>query len=159
MADIGAGSGELTARIAKAVGPDGRVYATDVNPQRLEDLRTLARGSDPNIVVVEGAPAQTNLPDACCDAIYMRHVYHHFGDSVAMNTSIYRALKPGGRLAIVDFAPRTGKSAAAGHRTSGDAHGVMQDTVIHELAAARFTRTRAADWPLSGSFLVIGERP
>jgi len=159
VADIGAGSGGLAERMAQAVGREGRIYATEVNPQRLDDLRTLARGSDPNIVVVEGAPAQTNLPDGCCDAIYMRHVYHHFGEPSSMNASLYRALKPGGKLAVIDFTPKTGKSAPAGQRASGDAHGVMQQTVIDELSAAGFTNTHAAEWPASGSFLVVGERP
>ena len=109
VADIGAGSGGLAERMAQAVGREGRMYATEVNPQRLDDLRTLARGSDPNIVVVEGAPAQANLPDGCCDAIYMRHVYHHFGEPASMNASLYRALKPGGKLAVIDFRPKTGK--------------------------------------------------
>jgi len=159
VADIGAGSGGLAERMAQAVGREGRVYATEVNPQRLDDLRTLARGSDPNIVVVEGAPAQANLPDGCCDAIYMRHVYHHFGEPASMNASLYRALKPGGKLAVVDFTPKTGTSAPAGQRASGDAHGVMQETVVDELSAAGFTNTHVAEWPASGSFLVVGERP
>ena len=159
VADIGAGSGGLAERMAQAVGREGRMYATEVNPQRLDDLRTLARGSDPNIVVVEGAPAQANLPDGCCDAIYMRHVYHHFGEPASMNASLYRALKPGGKLAVIDFTPKTGTSAPAGQRASGDAHGVTQETVIDELSAAGFANTHAAEWPASGSYLVVGERP
>jgi len=159
VADIGAGSGGLAQRIAQTVGREGHVYATEVNTQRLGDLRNLARGTDPNIVVVEGAAAQSNLPDGCCDAIYMRHVYHHFGEPGPMNASLYRALKPGGKLAVIDFTPKTGKSAPAGQRASGDAHGVMQQTVIDELSAAGFTNTHAAEWPASGSFLVVGERP
>ena len=159
VADIGAGSGGLVKRMAQAVGRDGRIYATEVNPQRLEELRTVAREQPPTIVAVEGAAARTNLPEGCCDAIYMRHVYHHFSDPPAMNASLYRALKPGGKLAIIDFTPKTGKSAAAPQRASGDAHGVMQQTVIDELRAAGFTNPHVAEWPASGSFLVVGERP
>ena len=60
-----------------------------------------------NVTVVEGAPAATKLPDECCDAIFVRYVYHHFGDPPAMNASILRSLKPGGRFAVMDAGPRT----------------------------------------------------
>jgi hypothetical protein len=55
------------------------------------------------VTVIEGAAASANLPAACCDAIFLRHVYHHLGDYGAFNKSLQSALKPGGRLAIIDF--------------------------------------------------------
>jgi ubiquinone/menaquinone biosynthesis C-methylase UbiE len=160
VADIGAGSGLLTVPVAREVGPTGRVYATDVNPQRLEELRKAATDAGlQNVVVVAGAAAGTSLPDACCDAVFMRYVYHHFNDPPAFNASLLRSLRPGGRLAVVDFPPPNGRSAPAGSRDSGDAHGVTPATVADELTAAGFIGVERLDWPSADGFLVIARRP
>jgi ubiquinone/menaquinone biosynthesis C-methylase UbiE len=77
--------------MSRQVGSSGRVYATDISADRIADLKKLvASESLQNVTVVEGGAAQTNLPDACCDAIFMRLVYHHFGDPAAMNASLLR---------------------------------------------------------------------
>jgi predicted methyltransferase len=160
VADIGAGSGELTVRMALIVDTDGRVYSTDINPERLKEIReAVEKAGLQNVTVVEGGSARTNLPGECCDAIFMRHVYHHLGDPQAMNASLLRSLKPGGRVAVVDFAPDTGRSAPPGRRDSGKAHGVMPATVIEELSEAGFDNVRALAWPSSSYFLVVGEKP
>ena len=160
VADVGAGSGVLTIPIARHVGPTGRVYSTDINPDRLADIRRAVRAAAlDNVVVVEGALAQTNLPLACCDAVFMRNVYHHFGDPAAMNASLVQSVKPGGRLAVVDFPPRTGQSAPPDQRSDGDSHGIMAATVIDELVAAGFVRVRQLEWTRSGAYLVVAERP
>lgn len=160
VADIGAGQGELTLRIAERVSPTGRVYSTDINPQRLEDIRQAASTAGlGNVTVLEGGSTRTNLPDACCDAIFMRHVYHHLGDPAAMSASIRQSLKPGGRLAVVDFAPDSGRSAPPGRRDASSSHGVTAETVIEELTQAGFENVRQLSWPSSGYFLVVGELP
>jgi ubiquinone/menaquinone biosynthesis C-methylase UbiE len=159
VADVGAGGGVLAVPIAKHLGSSGRLYATDVNPQRLEDLRKVSGTAAPgNMVVIEGGSTRTNLPDGCCDAIFMRDVYHHVGDVAAMNGSLLRALKPGGRLAVVDFAPPSGASSPAGRRDDGDRHGVMPETVIDELRAAGFLAVERAPWPSAGYFLIVARR-
>jgi ubiquinone/menaquinone biosynthesis C-methylase UbiE len=159
VADVGAGSGVLTVPIARVIGPTGRVYATDVNPERLQELRQLSPSVPDNLVVIEGGSARTNLPDGCCDAIFIRHVYHHFGDPAAMNASVFRALKPGGRIAIVDFPPEYGPSGPPGRRDTKVSHGVTPMTVAEELSAAGFVRVQQAAWTMSPHFLVMGERP
>ena len=159
VADIGAGGGALVPPMSRQLGPSGRLYATDVNADRLADIRKLvASQSLPNVTVVQGADAQTNLPDACCDAIFMRLVYHHFGDPPAMNASLLRSLKPGGRIAILDFAPKTKASAPPGKRGEGDSHGVMPATVIEELKAAGFVDVRELTWS-EPTVAVSGRRP
>ena len=158
VADVGAGGGALVPPMSRHVGSAGRVYATDLNADRIADLRKLvASESLKNVTVVEGGAAQTNLPDACCDAIFMRLVYHHFGDPAAMNASLLRSLKPGGRLAVLDFMPTSKVTAAPGKRGEGDAHGVMPATVIEELKAAGFVDVREIPWP-EPTVAIVGKR-
>jgi predicted methyltransferase len=89
----------------------------------------------------------------------MRLVYHHFGDPPAMNASLLKSLKPGGRIAVIEFKPKTGKSAPPGKRGEGDDHGVMPETVIEELKAAGFTDVREVPWPSAPSIAVVGQKP
>lgn len=160
VADIGAGSGELTLRLARTVGPSGRVFSTDVNPERLREIReAVEREQLQQVMVLEAGSVRTNLPVACCDAVFMRHVYHHIGGPPEMNASLFASLKPGGRVAIIDFAPDSGRSAPAGRRDQGDAHGVTADTVIEELRGAGFIEVRQLPWSSRGYYLVVGQRP
>jgi ubiquinone/menaquinone biosynthesis C-methylase UbiE len=160
VADIGAGSGPLVTPLSRHVGASGRVYATDVSADRISELKKLvASASLANVTVVEGGAAETNLPENCCDAVYMRLVYHHFGDPAAMNANLLKSLKPGGRLAVIEFKPKTGKTAPPGNRSEGDAHGVMPDTIIDELKAAGFVDVREVPWPSAPSLAVIAQKP
>ena len=159
VADVGAGGGALVPAISRHLGLAGRLYATDVNAERVSEIKKLAASASlQNVTVLEGAAAQTNLPDACCDAIFMRLVYHHFGDPAAMNASLLRSLKPGGRLAVLDFVPTSKVSASPGKRSDGDSHGVMPATVIEELKAAGFIDVREVPWT-QPTIAVIGRRP
>jgi ubiquinone/menaquinone biosynthesis C-methylase UbiE len=166
VADIGAGpEGLLTVPIARHVGPGGRVYASDVSEKTLAALRGIAaKAEHKNIEVVEGASEHTNLGDECCDAIFMRHVYHHFANPAAMNASLRRALKPGGLLAVVDFAPRARRnapsatSAPPGERSSSESHGVTPQTVIEELKAAGFVDVAELSWTSKSGFFVRARR-
>jgi ubiquinone/menaquinone biosynthesis C-methylase UbiE len=160
VADVGAGGGALEPALSRAVGAEGRLYATDVSADRLADIRkVIASSSLSNVTVVHAGAADTNLPAACCDAIFMRLVYHHFGDPpAAMNASLLRSLKPGGRLAVLDFRPDSGVSAAPGKRSEGNSHGVMPATVVEELTAAGFVNVHEVPWPSSPTFAVVAER-
>jgi ubiquinone/menaquinone biosynthesis C-methylase UbiE len=158
IADIGAGSGEMTVLLAKRLDKSGRVYSTDINQDRLKEIRAAASKAHlDNVVVLEGAEKATNLPDACCDAIFIRNVYHHFGDPPAMNRSLLAALKPGGRLAIIDFVPRKGSERPNGSPASRGGHGVTSDIVSEEVTAVGFTRVETIDkWDgRQGEFLVL----
>jgi ubiquinone/menaquinone biosynthesis C-methylase UbiE len=137
VCEIGAGDGELSIAAARAVGSGGRVYTSELGEDRLKTLRSRVAGSSlPQITVVEGAPAATNFPAAGCDALFMRNVYHHFGDPAAMNASIATALKPGGRAAIVDFTPPDKEAERPSDRSKDGMHGVSADSVSRELKAA-----------------------
>lgn len=137
--EIGAGDGELTLAAARLVGPQGRVYTSELGDERVKTLEGKVAGSGlAHITVVEGDPARTNFPDGACDAVFMRNVYHHFADPAAMNLSIAAALKPGGRLAIVDFSPPGAEAEQAEDRDRDGRHGVSAGSVSRELKDAGF---------------------
>lgn len=145
VADIGAGEGDQTLAIALHIGPEGHIYSTELGEESIEELREAVESSQlDNITVLEGDPTQTNLPEECCDAIYLRRVYHHIGDPFSMNASLFQSLKPGGRLAIIDFEPR-GEEAEPGGRASGSQHGVTPETVKEELQNVGFELVNPAE--------------
>ncbi len=140
VADIGAGAGELTIAIASHVAAVGRVYASELGDESIERLgQAVDSAGMTNVIVIEGDPNRTNLPEQCCDALFIRFVYHHFADPPAMNASLWQSLKPGGRLAVIDFAPRGSESPQPSGRTTGDQHGVTANTLENELRLAGFT--------------------
>lgn len=162
VADVGAGSGEVTIEIARQLGAKSRVLSTDINQERLTEIRAAAVAAGlTNVTVVEGDANRTNLPDGCCDALFVRYVYHHFADPPAMNASILRTLKPGGRFAVMDGPPDKGptRDVPPPKRGTGDDHGVFRDTVVTELKAAGFEIDQVVlDW--SGNlFLVLARKP
>ena len=78
VADIGAGDGTYSFAAAGKVGPSGRVYATEIDKEKLKDLKAeAAKRKLENIITVEGTADDTKLPSSCCDTIFLRHVYHH----------------------------------------------------------------------------------
>ena len=137
IADVGAGFGAWTVRFAKVLGPSGRVYATDLGQPQLAALRDYtAREKLANVTVIEGAVNSTNLPALCCDAILIRDAYHHFTEPEAMIKSLSAALKPGGRLAVIDFPPRANSEVPAGVPANRGGHGVPPEVVEREVGAA-----------------------
>ena len=136
IADVGAGFGAWTTAFARWTGPGGRVYATDIGTPQLAALRAaVEREKLTNVTIVEGAANSTNLPAGCCDAILVRDAYHHFTEPEAMVKSLAAALKPGGRLAIVDFPPRSKTSVPAGVPANRQGHGVPPGIVEPEVGA------------------------
>lgn len=104
VADIGAGSGFVTVRLAKRVGPTGMVYANDVQPQMLELLRRrVAREKIENVTLVQGAIDDPKLPRAAVDLAIMVDVYHEFSQPQAMLRGLREALKPAGRLVLLEY--------------------------------------------------------
>ena len=160
VAEIGAGGGDLTVAIAKHVGATGRVFTSELGAERLTKLRdAVSKAGAGNVQVVEGQEAQANLPDGCCDAIFMRNVYHHFGDPTTMNASFLRALKPGARIAVIDFPPRNKAAIAEPGKRGEDAHhGVSAQVVAEELKAAGFQVTLSEDRP-ERWFIVVATKP
>jgi ubiquinone/menaquinone biosynthesis C-methylase UbiE len=148
VADIGAGFGAMTVVLGRSIG-DGHVFATDIAQRQLEVIREyVAKEGLKNVTVLEGAAAATNLPAGCCDAIFMRDVYHHVTAIDAFNKSVLASLKPGGRLAIIDFVPQPGSKLPAGVPANRGGHGIPTSVVVDEFKAAGFTHVRTYDkWP------------
>ncbi|MEZ5418533.1 MAG: methyltransferase domain-containing protein [Vicinamibacterales bacterium] len=146
VGEVGAGRGALTIAMARTVGPGGHVYSNELDARRRDDItRAITAAGVHNVTVVEGQPAATNMPAACCDALFMRDVFHHVADRPAMSRSLFATLTPGGRLAVLDFPPRR-------------SHGITADEVRATLEGAGFADVRVeatgARW-----FLVVAARP
>ncbi|MGD9902962.1 MAG: class I SAM-dependent methyltransferase [Vicinamibacterales bacterium] len=104
VADLGAGSGYYTLRLARAVGPTGRVYATDIQPAMLDLLRAnVARAGLDNVTAVLGTPDDPTLPAGVLDLAIMVDVYHELSAPQAFLRRLRTALKPGGRLVLLEF--------------------------------------------------------
>lgn len=152
VADIGAGSGAMAERMTQVVGPTGKVYATELSARRLEGLTSRKRrGGLDTLHVATAAADATGLPDACCDALYLRHVFHHIADRATFVTSLSRAVRPGGRIAVIDFAP-------GGLWFLGADHGVTADDVRATFWQAGWRQRNRDDAWGSGTFLVVFER-
>jgi ubiquinone/menaquinone biosynthesis C-methylase UbiE len=104
VADVGAGSGYMTVKMAKRVGPNGKVYANDIQPQMLSMLRQrLDREKIANVNLVLGTLDDPKLPADTLDLILMVDVYHEFSEPQAMLRRMREALKPGGRLVLLEY--------------------------------------------------------
>jgi arsenite methyltransferase len=104
VSDLGAGGGYFTFRLAEAVGPGGKVYAVDVDPDMVELVAKVAKDKgQSNIETILAKPENPLLPEAGVDLIFTSNTYHHIGDRVAYFSNLRRFLRPGGRVAIVEF--------------------------------------------------------
>ena len=140
VADIGAGSGYFTRRFVKAVTETGRVYAVDVEAEMLDYAKdSIARMQMPSRVeFILAQPDNPRLPAQSVDVIFLCNVYHHLDDRSAYFSNIRPALRPGGRIAIVDFY----HDARSGNVGFPRQHLVSRDTVVEEMADAGFRLTR-----------------
>ena len=104
VADLGAGSGYHTVRLARALGPDGRVFAQDVMPKYLADLQKRVRREGlQNITLVRGEPHDPRLPAGSVDVAILVHMYHEIAQPFAFLYNLVPALKHGARVGIVDL--------------------------------------------------------
>lgn len=104
VADIGAGSGYFTVRMAALVGPTGRVYANDIQQGMLDIIREkVSRSGIKNVTLVLGAGNDPRLPPGSLDLALMVDVYHEFHAPQAMLRRLHEALKPGGRLVLLEY--------------------------------------------------------
>lgn len=160
-ADVGAGDGTFTTALARQVGARGRVYATEVESDKLEKVREKAKADGfANVQAVLGDQDGTGLPDGCCDAILLRMVYHHFTDPQAMRRSLWSALKPGGRVLVIEVPPHASWRKLDGVPERGG-HGIKAPELIADMGKQGFTVVEQhEDWPgEDDSYSVVFQRP
>ena len=111
VADVGAGTGLFVAYLAGAVGPTGQVIAVEISPAFVEHIRQRADAAGLAHVTAQlGETADVKLPPSSVDLIFLCDTYHHFEDTAGILATMRQALKPGGRLAVVDYHRIEGKT-------------------------------------------------
>lgn len=104
VADVGAATGYFARRLARALGNAGRVFAVDIEPAPLAYLDERAHSEGiRNLQTVTATPTDSHLPVACCDLIFLCNTYHMIGPRVDYLSHLQDKLKPGGRIAIIDW--------------------------------------------------------
>ncbi len=150
VADLGSGTGYFTGRLASAVGPQGRVYATDVDADVNRALATRMREEGhANVIVVLALPEDPKLPNGSLDLVFISNTYHHLQDRPVYFRKLKRDLAPGGRVAIVEYRPDSGFFQSA------FGHGTDPRLIRSELEAAGYRRVDGPDFLELQSFQVF----
>lgn len=120
VADVGSGTGYFTLRLAQQVGPAGKVYAVDVQQSMLDlTKKTVDEHKLTNVEYVLATETSPRLPERSVDLVFIAYAYHEFGDPEAMMRAIRRALKPGGRVVVLEYAKESNIAPASPlHRMS-----------------------------------------
>jgi ubiquinone/menaquinone biosynthesis C-methylase UbiE len=165
VADVGAGAGFYTERLAKRVGERGRVFAVDVDEQAIEKLEQLVVAQSlGNVELVLGKPDDPRLPYRSLDAALIVNAYHEMVRHSDMLREIHASLKPGGRLVILDNTPNDAKEP---RYRQVDGHQIDIGIVEAELRDAGFeilTRdaefvTRNHNGNIHRNWLLVARRP
>ena len=157
VADVGAGDGFFTSRLARAVGPDGRVFAVDIDDKALERLRNRLNDDGlKNVTIVKGAADDPKLPAGVLDSALIVNAYHEIERHEPVLAALRRALKPEGRLVIVEPVRDSRRGRARADQVRD--HEIDPEFVLRELRAAGFhivglqdpftTRDRDLEWLL-----------
>lgn len=156
VADVGAGTGLYTVLFAQATGPHGWVYAVDIAPRFIEHISTRASAAGiANVTPVLCTQTSVCLPPASIDTVFVCDTYHHFEHPEATLASIQQALRPNGRLIVVDFKREEGVSSewVMNHVRAG------KEVVIAEVEAAGFRRLGEPPIPgLIENYLVVFQK-
>lgn len=146
VADIGAGEGYYTIRLASRVGEDGRVLAQDIVPEVRDKLaERVNREALDNVSVKLGEPADPKLPAASFDRIFLVHMYHEIRAPYEFLWRMRPALRPGGRVVVVDSNRPTAE------------HGTPPAMLDCEMAAVGYARVERIAMPSAGGFLALYE--
>jgi ubiquinone/menaquinone biosynthesis C-methylase UbiE len=110
VADLGAGGGWFTVRLARRVGPNGRVYAEDIQHQMIESItrRVDREGLKGRVITTLGTSSDPGLPSGALNAVLIVDAYHEMEQPVTLLRNLARSLKPDGRIGIVEFTSEGG---------------------------------------------------
>jgi predicted methyltransferase len=162
VADVGTGNGAYARELAARVVTEGHVFATEIDAAAVERLAARAQQSGlRNLTAIEAATDATNLPPGCCDAAFLRGVYHHVTHPAETNASLHETLRPGARLAIIDFEPGWFLSTffrVEGVPANRGGHGIPPDVVGQEVERAGFRLVERIDDWRSGQYCLVFER-
>ena len=152
VADLGSGSGYFTFLLAKAVGPGGKVYAVDVDPGMNDYVASRAREEGyANIEVILAKLDDPLLPESGVDLIFNCIAYHHLEDRVSYFKNAGKYLRPGGRIAIIDFNDKAWLEKLIGHWTD-------QNIIVQELPQAGYSLERELTFLPKQGFLIFTKR-
>jgi SAM-dependent methyltransferase len=147
VADIGAGDGYYVARLSERVGPDGLVFGEDIEPRYLAMLRDrVERAGWKNVRVIEGTEDDPRFAPTSVDVALMIHMYHEITSPFALLHRLSGAMRPGGRLGVLDVDAPT------------DRHGTPPRLLACELGALGYQRVRREEMP-DGAYLLIFSTP
>ena len=121
VADLGSGGGYFTFKLAEAVGPTGKVYAIDVDPDMVELIaKTSKDKAVANVEPILAKPNDPSLPNTGVDLIFTSNTYHHLDNRVAYFANLQRHLRPGGKVAVLDFDRRAWLEGLLRHYTPSE---------------------------------------
>jgi arsenite methyltransferase len=153
VADIGAGSGYFTFLFAKAVGPAGKVYAVDVDPDMTELIARRAKdNSVQNVETIAAKADDPMLPKSGVDLLFTSNTYHHIANRIAYFKSARAYLKPDGKVAVIDFDGRSWLEPLFSHYTT-------TDTIKREMEQAGYTLKEQPNFLDRQSFLIFVVKP
>jgi arsenite methyltransferase len=149
IADLGAGGAYFTFRFADAVGETGMIYAIDVDPDMVEYLKSRAAADGyRNVEVIQATGDDPGLPPASIDLLFTCNTYHHLADRSAYFARAKAALRPGGRVAIIDMNGAGWFSWLFGHSTA-------PETIRSEMEAAGYRLEEQPDFLSQQRFLIF----
>jgi SAM-dependent methyltransferase len=148
VADVGAGDGYYTLRLARRLGPGAMLFASDVTPQYLDGLRTrLAREGVTGVTLVQGLPRDPKLPPGSVDVAILSHMYHEIENPYEFLYRLQPALRPGARVGIIDVDKPTAD------------HGTPPALLRCELAAVGYREVEAAPLAPAEGYLAVFAPP
>ena len=156
VADIGAGTGLFTQLFSKAVGPDGRVIAVDIAQNFLDHIQQTTReAGEQNVETLLCKPDSTELPPDSVDVAFICDTYHHFEFPHKTMASLFKAMKPGGRVVLIDFIRIEGQSSewTLSHVRAG------QEVFEKEIVQAGFKKVWEEPELLEENYFVVFEKP